>query len=276
MAVSRLAVCSWSLGPRGPRHLVEMLGELDIGAVQLALVPVVTDPAAWGRAAAVIEASGARCASGMLAMVGEDYTTPQTIRRTGGVRPDATWPDNRRRAAEVAAAAGDAGIGLVTFHAGFIDERPDDPARLAMIGRLRDLVDLFERRSVAVAFETGQETAETLAGALDQLDRPGAGVNFDPANMILYGMGDPVAALRDLADRVRQIHVKDAVAADEPGAWGTEVPAGRGAVRWGAFFDAARALGPIDFVIERESGGDRLADVRAARALIEEHAGAVA
>ena len=243
-----------------------------MGGVQLALVPVVTRPEAWGAALQELPAAGIRIASGMLAMVGEDYTTLESIRRTGGVRPDGDWPANRALAADVARAAGEAGLELVTFHAGFLDERREAPARRVMIERLREVVDVFAGHGVGVALETGQETAGTLAGVLEELDRPAAGVNFDPANMILYGMGDPVEALRRLAPAVRQVHVKDALPADAPGTWGTEVPAGTGAVDWDAFFDAVLSIDPpVVFVIEREAGEDPLGDIAAARDLIELH-----
>src|SRR6185369_16319577 len=106
--------------------------------------------------------------------------------------------------------------------------------------------------------ETGQEKAPTLLGVLSELDCPNVGVNFDPANMILYGKGDPVESLRLLASHVRQIHVKDAFPTLKPGTWGREVPAGQGAVDWDAFFEAALALPrQVHFVIEREAGQDR-------------------
>jgi sugar phosphate isomerase/epimerase len=238
--------------------------------VQLALVPVVTDPDVWGSAVEILSNAGIRVASGMLALAGEDYSTLQSIRHSGGVRPEATWPKNLRLAEAVADAAGVAGIDLVTLHAGFLDERPDDPTRLAMLDRLRTLADVFAARDVDIAFETGQENAATLIDVLDELDRPAVGVNFDPANMILYGMGDPVAALKLLAPRVVQVHIKDAVGTERPGSWGREVPAGHGAIDWAAFFDAAvRIEPPVNFIIERESGIERRSDIVAARSLIE-------
>jgi sugar phosphate isomerase/epimerase len=90
-------------------------------------------------------------------------------------------------------------------------------------------------------------------------------VNFDPANMILYGMGDPVAAVRVLAPWIRQVHIKDALPAGRAGEWGQEVQAGTGAVDWPAFIGALRDLGrPLDLVIEREAGAARSGDVRVA------------
>jgi sugar phosphate isomerase/epimerase len=251
---------------------VEILERLQIPAVQLALVPLVEAPSRWGRAAEALAAARIRVMSGMMAMVGEDYSTLESIKASGGVRPDGTWSANRRRAGAGARLAAEAGIGLVTFHAGFLPPRRDELLRRVMLDRLRMVADLFAERGIDVALETGQERAETLTGVLDELDRPTVGVNFDPANMILYGRGDPVAAFRHLASYVRQTHIKDARPTGAPGTWGREVPVGSGAVDWDAFFAVALRIRPeLSFVIERESGEDREADVTAARALIERY-----
>ncbi len=105
---------------------------------------------------------------------------------------------------------------------------------------------------------------------LDRLDKRNVGVNFDPANMILYGKGEPVAALKRLARFVLQVHVKDARASSKKGRWGSEVVAGTGEVDWKAFLAAVRALPQsVDLVIEREAGDSRLEDIRVARQLVE-------
>ena len=104
---------------------------------------------------------------------------------------------------------------------------------------------------------------------LAKLAHPNVGVNFDPANMILYGMGDPVAALRRLAKHVVQIHIKDALPTKTPGTWGSEVTAGTGAVDWPAFFSAVRALPKtVDLVVEREAGAAREGDAAVAAQLV--------
>ena len=269
--MTRLAACSWSLRTASPDELADALDRCGLRAVQLALVPCVEDAAAWGGAIERLRARGIETVSGMLATVGEDYSTLKTIARTGGVRPDATWPATRALAERVAAFAGAHGVGLVTFHAGFIPHERGSTERRAMVARLREVANLFAARGVRVAFETGQEAADTLLGALEEIAHPNVGVNFDPANMILYGMGDPVAALRALAAHVRQVHVKDAVSTDVPGTWGREVVAGTGAVDWKAFLAEVRRLPrAVDLVIEREAGPTREADIRAAAALVRE------
>jgi sugar phosphate isomerase/epimerase len=141
-----------------------------------------------------------------------------------------------------------------------------------MIERLRELAAIYTDAGVRVGLETGQEDAETLLGVLDQIEGRGVGVNFDPANMLLYGVGDPIEALRELAPRVVQVHIKDATPSPEPGVWGEEVPAGKGAVDWDAFFDVVRdRLAAIDLMIEREAGENRVGDIRAARELAAIH-----
>ena len=265
----RLGVCSWSLRPTSDVDLTTRLEALGVGAVQLALDPVLESPDEFGTAIPRLREAGIRIASGMLEAVGEDYSTLESIARTGGVRPDEHWPATRARAERVAALAGREDIPLVTMHAGFIPHDAADPGRAVVLDRLRTIADLFAAAGVRLGLETGQESAATLIAALEALDHPNVGVNFDPANMILYGMGDPLEGLRILAPRVLQVHIKDALPTEVPGTWGAEVPAGEGAVDWDGFLAAVDGLpGGIDLVIEREAGDARVADVLTARELI--------
>lgn len=264
----RLAVCSWSLKPSSPADLAAKVRQCGVGAVQLALDPIRSG--AWDRdeTASVLAANDIVILSGMMEMKGEDYSTLETIKATGGVRPDATWPDNLAAARKNAALAEWLGLDLVTFHAGFFPHGDGGAERERMLGRLREIIAVFGERGVRIAFETGQEAADTLLPVLDALP-DSVGVNFDPANMLLYGMGDPVESLRRLARRVVQIHIKDADPAERPGVWGAERAAGEGSVRWDDFFAAYRDLGlSCDLVIEREAGESRIPDVRAAATLV--------
>lgn len=268
----RIGLCSWSLQPVSPADLADKVARVGVSSVQLALDPIRTGAWNLDEVRRRLSGAGITLASGMMAMAGEDYSTLETIKRTGGVAPDATWPANLEAGRRLAGLAAELHLPLVTFHAGFIPHNSTDPKRRIMLDRLRQLADLYSAAGVRIAFETGQETAETLLDALDELDRPGVGVNFDPANMILYGMGDPVAALRRLAERVAQIHIKDAVATQKPGTWGREVPVGTGDVDWSAFFRIMREA-PLscDLMIEREAGSNRIHDMATARRLIEQH-----
>ena len=241
-------------------------------AVQLALDPI--RDGRWGERETItaLRDAGVTVVSGMMGTMGEDYSTLESIKRTGGVRPDGTWKQNLEAAKANAGIAARLGLKLVTLHAGFLPHDPADTERARMIERLQQVAGVFSAAGVGVALETGQESAETLVGVIHDLDRASIGVNFDPANMILYGMGEPVAALEQLAPWVRQIHIKDALPTERRGEWGREVVAGTGAVDWGRFFGVVkRALPGVDLVIEREAGERRESDVRAARELIRRH-----
>ncbi len=267
----RLAVCSWSLQPASAADLFGKLASTGLSRLQIALDPIRTDTSgAWRDFAALCTRRGVTCVSGMLGTVGEDYTTLDTIRRTGGVVPDATWPDTWRSIQADVDLADRLGLKLVTFHAGFLPHAASDPAFAKLQARVRQIADLFAARKMAIALETGQEEATTMAAFLRALDRPNVGVNLDPANMLLYDKGDPVAAVRALGPWLRQCHVKDAVRTKTPGTWGEEVRVGTGQVDWKAFFsalDAARFRG--DLCIEREAGNQRVGDIRAAREYVE-------
>ena len=118
-------------------------------------------------------------------------------------------------------------------------------------------------------FETGQETADDLNAFFDHManDRgvTNIGINFDPANMILYDKGDPIDALKKLLPGVKSIHIKDAIKTATPGEWGSEVPVGTGQVDWQAFMQVL-ADGDYtgDMHIEREAGESRIVDAKAA------------
>jgi len=268
--MSVIGVCSWSLQPRSVRALVKSVRQCGLRAVQLSLKPLRRDEWSEQDTALRLEDAGIAIRSGMLSMDGEDYSSIESIRRTGGVRPDATWAANLISAEHCARIAGRFGLTLVSFHAGFLPESRDGAGRATMLERVRAVADVFAREGVELALETGQETADTLLSVLAELDRPDVGVNFDPANMLLYGMGDPVAALSALAPHVRQIHVKDARKSAVAGQWGEELPVGEGEVDWRAFFDVITQRGlDVDLMIEREAGTRRERDVARARVRIE-------
>ena len=267
--VERLAVCSWSLQPTSPQDLITKLQATGIRRVQLALDPLRETPGVWGETADLFRNNGLTVVSGMFGCVGEDYSTLDTIRVTGGIAPDATWEKNWANIRSTAALAQRLGLKLVTFHAGFLPHDEKDPNFAKLLRRLAETADVFKAANISLGLETGQETAPVLAQLLQKLKRPNVGVNFDPANMILYGKGDPIAALHTLGPWIRAVHIKDARRTKVPGTWGEEVTVGTGEVDWKAFFATLREPNYTgDFVIEREAGKQRVADIRTARDVV--------
>lgn len=266
----RLAVCSWSLQPKSPKDLADQMCSVGLHRVQLALDPLREQPDVWGSAPEMLSAAGVHVVSGMFGCVGEDYSTLESIRKTGGLVPDETWDRNWANVKATADLAARMGLKTVMFHAGFLPHDSSDPAFEKIIGRVRQVARCFAYRGIALCCETGQETADALKSFLEYLNEPNVGVNFDPANMILYGNGDPVAALRIVGRWVKGVHVKDAIPTAQKGTWGKEVVVGTGRVDWLKFFSALQQVRFAGWLcLEREAGTTRAQDLRTARKYVE-------
>jgi len=201
--------------------------------------------------------------SAMLGFPGEDYTTPQTIRETGGFGPAAHRTERLQHLAWGLERTRQLGLVSLSLHAGFIPPIGASD-RQAFLDALAQAGRLASDAGVTLAFETGQETADLLRTTLDELRCERLKINFDPANMLLYDMGDPIRAVDILAPDICSVHVKDANRPTTPGAWGEEVPLGQGQVNIPAYVKTlwqAGYRGPL--CIEREVGdqSQRLADI---------------
>ena len=208
-------------------------------------------------------ASGLAFTGAMLGFPGEDYTTPETIRRTGGFGNPADRAERLDRLRWGLDRTVALGLADLTLHAGFLPE-VGSPDRSAMLDALAEAGSLAAAKGVTLAFETGQETAELLRRTLDDLRSPHLKVNFDPANMLLYDMGDPIEAVALLGPDIRSVHVKDARRPKVAGQWGEEVPLGEGEVDIPRFVHALKDVGYAGpLVVEREVGDQagRLRDV---------------
>jgi len=264
LTADKLAFCSWSTQPNCPKCLINSASEIGLSRVQLHLDPVALEDD-WANAKQQLDDAGIAVVSGMFTPIGEDYTTPSTIKETGGVVPDQHWDNNVANFRKVAEVAKDFALPSVSLHAGFIPE-DDQAVHDRVADRLKQLAAILnETAGAALLLETGQETAESLGRFLDHANDPNLGVNFDLANMILYGMGDPIAAMKHLLPHIRQVHLKDATSPPAPGEWGAEVAVGTGEVNWDAFFGVLKdANYEGDMVIEREAGDDRIGDIKQA------------
>src|SRR5262249_59883502 len=107
------------------------------------------------------------------------------------------------------------GGGGVPTHLGAVPPS-NDPTYGKILSRVAEVADALAKLGVSLLAETGQETASELLQFLNDLRRRNVEVNFDPANMILYGAGDPIDAIRVLGRHIRHVHVKDATLSDQP------------------------------------------------------------
>lgn len=264
----RLAVCSWSLHPQTPTELIDKMRQIGIDKLQLALDPL-REGGAWKDAKKQLHNAGLTVIGGMFGSVGEDYTSLETIKKTGGVVPDETWPKTWANVQKIVPIAHDLGLKYVMFHAGFLPHDHKDPSFNKLLGRVEQVADAFGQAGITVGMETGQEDAHTLLGFFKHVSKKNVGINFDPANMILYDKGEPVDSLRVLAKHVKQCHIKDATTTKAPGTWGAEVVVGTGEVDWPAFFQVLDEAGFDGYLaIEREAGDQRVKDIRAGKEFV--------
>ncbi|OHB65206.1 MAG: xylose isomerase [Planctomycetes bacterium RBG_13_50_24] len=256
-----IGVCSWSLRT-DVNGVADAMNRIGIDTVHLGV------RAALGGGGndflSAVQKQRWNISATMIDLPQEDYTTLDSIKATGGVGPDEYWEQNQELFLGAADVTVKLGVKYLSMHAGFIDESDISYSEI-FYERIISLADAAGEKDIMLLLETGQETAEELRSFLEELDHPDIGVNFDPANMILYDKGNPIEAVRILAPWVKHIHVKDANRTTKPGTWGAEVPWGNGQVQTEAFLKTLEEIGfDGTLAVEREAGDDRFGDVKLA------------
>lgn len=207
--------------------------------------------------------------------VGESYADIPTVQRTVGFIPEATRAEREARTLAVSDFAKEIGVSSIACHVGFIPHDPEHPDYQPVRDLVRRICDRAEQNGQTFALETGQEPAESLLSFLKDAGCQNLRINFDPANMILYGTGEPLPALEILAPYVTSVHAKDGdwPPAGQPGALGTERPLGQGQVDIPAYVAKLKEVGfngPLNVEREVEDPQQKLADMRMAVELLKQ------
>jgi sugar phosphate isomerase/epimerase len=267
----QIGVCSWSLkNPDLADTLSTIKDKLGLGVVQIGFFNDGFKD--QDRVIAIIRASGLEVSATCIGFESEDYSSIQSIAATGGFRPDQFWEQRLDRTIAFADFTKALGVTQLMAHIGFVPHDQSDPAYRVMIDRIRRICDEFGQREITLVMETGQEKASDLLEFMGAVDRPNIGANFDPANMVLYGAGDPVEAVTLLKDKILHVHMKDATWSKTPGqTWGEEVVLGTGDADIPRVVSKLRSQGyrgPL--VIEREAGDNRLGDILEGKQFLED------
>ena len=242
--------------------------DFGLRVIQIGVPPSLDCAAAVPGWKAALGASSVVIASAVCSYAGEDYSDLASVHESVGFTTERYRAERIARTKEVSKFARELGVGAVSCHIGFIPADRSEPLYAELVDVTRVLCDAIAANEQNFVLETGQESAEVLLGFLADVGRPNLKVNFDPANMILYGSGDPLQALALLRSHVLSVHCKDGrspVAGS--GMLGQECALGNGEVDFPGFL---RLLKQINYsgalTIEREepNRAQRIADIRIA------------
>ncbi len=185
---------------------------------------------------------------------GESYESIPMSAQTVGLVPPETREARTTEMKEIADFAKLLGVERVALHIGFVPHDQNDPLYKGAVEVAQDICDHCKANGQCLHLETGQETPEGLLQFIADVDRDNLFVNFDPANMILYGIGNPIEALKKVGKYVKSVHCKDGKWSDKPGVdFGCEMPLGQGDVGFEDFLSTLKEIGydgPL--TIERE------------------------
>jgi sugar phosphate isomerase/epimerase len=160
--------------------------------------------------------------------------------------------------------AGWLGVPNMVTHVGFLPVDPKHPDYLGAVAAMTEIADYCGARGLYFCFETGQETPVTLLRCIQDIGRPNLGVNLDPANLLMYGNGNPIDALDLIGKYVRDVHAKDGEYPTDGHELGVEKPLGEGRVNFPGLIAKLKSLGYSgSLTIEREiSGPQQIEDIK--------------
>jgi L-ribulose-5-phosphate 3-epimerase len=243
----------WAMGE--PRETLQALKARGVTCGQLGFegsVPLTDEFAASWKAA--LEAEDFPIVTCFAAYTGEDYADIPTVEATVGLLPERFREERLQRTREVSDIAAKLGVKAIGLHVGCVPEDTNHPDYIAVREITREVADYAGKHGQIFSLETGQESATALRAFIADVGRTNLRVNFDPANMILYGSGDPMEALDVLGDLVVSVHAKDGLwPAGGPTSLGVEKVLGTGDVGMSRYVAKLREIGyrgPL--CIERE------------------------
>jgi len=241
-----IGICSWSIDRHDAASAIRTArDELDLAFVQVGFFTKEdADRADAEQISALARDAGVTIAGTFAAFSKEDYSSSATLAATGGLMPDDRHDERVAMIRRVADIAAGVGAGSVAIHVGTVPVEDNVGDWNKLRDRTRDVAEMLERQGVALLLETGRESAATLAGFVDGAGRGNVAVNFDPANFVVLGTGEPARAVTTLRGSIRSVHVKDAYCSANPGVeFGSPAAIGSGDAQIPRVISKLRAVG---------------------------------
>ncbi len=254
-----IGVCTWSIDREDAVSAIRVAGsELGLRVVQLGFFSRQAidraDAELIGRAA---RDHGVRIVGTFAGFDHEDYTSIASIAETGGLTPDDGYHDRLEMIRRVGAFTASLGCPFVAIHVGTIPDDPSSPRWAALVARAAEVADLLASSGLRLLLETGREPVSVLLAFIESVGRENVAVNFDPGNLIVYGVDDPARAVSKLRGRIENVHLKDAFQSAEPGvAYGARAALGTGDAQIARVISKLRVTGYSGPLLI-EGGGSR-------------------
>jgi sugar phosphate isomerase/epimerase len=247
---------------------LKYVSQFGLRAIQLGIPPSVDCVAAVKEWKAALFNSPFILTSAVCCYAGEDYSSYQQVYESVGFTNAKYRSERILRTIEIANFAHEFGVDAVSCHIGFIPADPADPLYKELIDVAQTLCDAMAKNNQNFVLETGHESAAVLLKFFADTDRKNLKINFDPANMILYGSGDPIEALRQVQQHVISVHCKDGRSPiPGTGRLGSECTLGEGEVNFPDFIRQLRKMnyvGPLTIEREEPNLDQRTADIHMA------------
>lgn len=265
---TQIGICSWSIDRHDVLRAIAIAGhDLQMPVIQIGFFTAWTlrdaDATAIRRAA---DTANVEIVANFIAFEGEDYSSIATIAQTGGFMPDELYQERLALTEEAAAMTSTLACDRLATHIGTVpqDESSADYAKL--VRRVQEAADRVAAHGVRLLIETGRESAASLSAFMETVDRTNVGINFDPANFVMFGTDDPARSVAKLLPAVEAVHMKDATMSKEPGeAYGRYAALGVGDASIARVVNKLRLAGyggPL--LIERGGGTGEIDELRAA------------
>ena len=247
---------------------LKRLGSFGLQSMQLGVPPSVNCAAALPGWKSALAASPIAVTSAVCSYEGEDYSDLESVHESVGFTTAKYRQERIERTKEISNFAKELGITAVSCHIGFIPEDRAEQLYTDLLELTRTLCDATAANGQSFVLETGQESAAVLLRFIADVNRPNLKINFDPANMILYGSGDPLQALTVLQQHVLSVHCKDGRSpVPGTGELGHECALGDGEVDFPGFLSLLKKIhytGSLTIEREEPDQTQKTADVRTA------------
>ena len=152
------------------------------------------------------------------------------------------------------------GVRDVITHLGFVPTNCRDVNYTGVVSTLKYITAELKKHGQAFLMETGQEPPIVLKRLIEDVGTDNLFINYDPANLMMYGSANPVDGLDIVGEFVRSVHAKDGSYPKNGYELGREYPIGKGEVNFPEFIGKLKAMGyegPISVEYEIEAGNER-------------------